>query len=44
MSLTLKNGRMHWVHWLIVSLSFVLTLAAWYISKTQVEEKIEQRF
>lgn len=44
MSLTLKDGRMHWVHWLIVSLSFVLTLAAWYISKTQIEEKIEQRF
>lgn len=29
---------------MVISLSVILTLAAWYISKTQIESKIEQRF
>mgnify|MGYP000412761187 CR=1 FL=1 len=37
-------ASLHWFHWLVVSLSLLLTLAAWYISKTQTEEKLQQRF
>lgn len=44
MPFILKNGRLHWIHWLIVFLSVLLTISAWYISKSQTEEKIEQRF
>jgi diguanylate cyclase (GGDEF)-like protein len=39
-----KNGRLHWLHWLIVSLSLCLTLFAWYVSKQQVEERTQQTF
>jgi signal transduction histidine kinase len=39
-----KAGAMHWVHWLVVILSILLTIGAWYFSKTQLEEKIEERF
>lgn len=44
MPLILKNGRLHWLHWLIIFLSVLLTIFAWYISKLQIEEKIKQRF
>ncbi|MGB5354303.1 MAG: CHASE domain-containing protein [Woeseia sp.] len=37
-------ARLHWFHWLIVVLSGVLTLAAWYFAKNQVNEKNELRF
>lgn len=37
-------GNLHWVHWCVVSFSLILTLGAWYISKTQVEEKTKERF
>ncbi len=44
MPFILKNGRLHWIHWLVVVLSVLLTLSAWYISKKQIDEKIKQRF
>jgi signal transduction histidine kinase len=34
----------HWLHWLIVSLSVILTLFAWWFSKNQVEEKVQLQF
>jgi len=34
----------HWFHWLIVFLSIVLTVFAWWFSKNQVEEKIQFQF
>lgn len=37
-------GKLHSVHWLILSLSIMLTTAAWYFSKEQVSQKIEERF
>ncbi len=40
----LRVGTMHWYHWLVVSLSIVLTLGAWYISKEQLAQKVEERF
>ncbi len=38
------NAGLHWVHWLVVSSSLLLTLLAWHISKTQTEEKLQLRF
>jgi len=34
----------HWVHWLIVSLSVILTVFAWWFSTKQVEEKVLFQF
>lgn len=34
----------HWFHWLVVSLSIVLTVFAWRFSKNQVDEKVEIQF
>ena len=39
-----QAGHLHWVHWLVVGLSVLLTLAAWYFSKEQVLQKVEQQF
>ncbi len=39
-----RSARLHWFHWLIVILSGVLTLAAWHISKTQLDEKNALQF
>jgi signal transduction histidine kinase/DNA-binding response OmpR family regulator len=40
----LLSGKLRWFHWLIISLSLVLTLSAWYITKQQIEEKIQLTF
>ena len=37
-------GRLHWVHWFIVITSALLTIAAWYFSKSQVEENSRTQF
>ncbi|WP_274620674.1 CHASE domain-containing protein [Colwellia maritima] len=37
-------GRFHSVHWIILCLSAMLTVLAWYISNQQVTQKIEERF
>ena len=34
----------HWFHWLIVSLSILLTVFAWWFSSKQVEEKVQSQF
>jgi signal transduction histidine kinase len=34
----------HWFHWLIVSLSVILTVFAWWFSKKQVDEKVQFQF
>jgi signal transduction histidine kinase len=39
-----KWFSLHWYHWLIVSLSLVLTFGAWYYSQSQVEKKIRLTF
>ena len=33
-----RSGRLHWLHWVIVLLSGLLTIAAWYFSRSQVDE------
>lgn len=40
----IKLGRLHWIHWGVVALSIVLTIAAWVISNSQIQQKIQQRF
>ncbi|WP_281557046.1 CHASE domain-containing protein [Thalassomonas sp. RHCl1] len=37
-------GNLHWVHYLVVALSILLTLGAWYFSKQQILQKVEQQF
>jgi signal transduction histidine kinase len=37
-------GKLHSVHWLILSLSIILTVAAWYFSSEQAAQKVEERF
>ena len=39
-----RGGRLHSVHWLIIGLSLLLTIVAWYYSKSQVERLTEERF
>ncbi len=43
-STLINAGRLHWFHWLIVSLSLLLTLGAWYFAKAQLEEKVRIQF
>lgn len=38
------GARLHWFHWSILILSGILTIAAWYFSKTQLEEKTSIQF
>ncbi|MET1254194.1 CHASE domain-containing protein [Aliikangiella maris] len=35
---------LHWYHWVIVFSSLVLTFIAWYISHSQVQEKVKLQF
>jgi len=39
-----QSGALHWYHWMVVLLSILLTLFAWYFSKKQVEEKNHIQF
>lgn len=36
--------RLHWYHWVVVLLSLVLTLSAWYITSKEVEQKARAQF
>lgn len=40
----LAAGSLHWFHWAVVAASLVLTLGAWQLSRSYVEEKRAQRF
>lgn len=39
-----RSARLHWLHWLVVAASLLLTFAAWYISRTSIEEKVSLQF
>tara|TARA_R110002049_G_scaffold276106_2_gene454232 strand:- start:2462 stop:4255 length:1794 start_codon:yes stop_codon:yes gene_type:complete len=39
-----RASEMHWIHWLILSLSIALTITAWAISKNQLNQRIEAQF
>ncbi len=43
-NLSSDDGSLHWYHWFVVTLSLVITLTAWYITKQQVEEKVAHSF
>lgn len=38
------GARLHWFHWLVVILSALLTIGAWYVSKSQLQEKNQLQF
>ena len=40
----IQAGQMHFVHWLIVLLSIVLTFTAWQFSRLQLNQKLEIKF
>lgn len=39
-----QQGRLHWAHWLILCLSVFITIFAWQISSSAVEERNLTRF
>ena len=39
-----KSSTLHWLHWLIISLSLLLTFFAWHYSKSQQQRRIESQF
>lgn len=39
-----SHGRLHWYHWLVISLSLMLTLGAFSITEKQVQLKSEEQF
>jgi len=39
-----RQGRLHWVHWTIVGASVLITVVAWYLSSSLVEQRARQRF
>mgnify|MGYP000736396001 CR=1 FL=1 len=40
----IAGADLHLVHWLVIALSIILTLSAWYFSKEQLNQKIEAKF
>lgn len=41
MNIKFSFGRLHWA---VIFISFVLTIAAWQVTTSQIEQRIEQRF
>jgi len=39
-----KKNKLHWFHWVVISLSIILTFSAWYISTEQVNSKAKLKF
>ncbi len=39
-----KRQHLHWLHWIVVLFSLILTISAWLVSKHQVDERIQTRF
>ncbi len=37
-------GQLHWFHWFVVIFSLILTITAWHITKSQINEKVATRF
>ncbi len=40
----LRAGTLHWFHWMVVAASLLLTFFAWYFSKKQIQEKVQNQF
>ena len=39
-----STSKMHFIHWLIIFLSVILTFSAWYYSQYQIKQKLEIKF
>lgn len=39
-----KMSHLHWVHWLIVLLSLLLTVTAWHVTRTEIQTRTQERF
>ena len=39
-----RASRLHSVHWIVISLSLLLTLMAWHFSKQQIDTQVEAQF
>ncbi len=39
-----RAAKLHWLHWVVIGLSLLLTFGAWYFTKQQVDEKVSNRF
>lgn len=39
-----RAGRFHWVHWMVLMVSLVVTVSAWRLSSSSVESKAEAQF
>jgi CHASE1-domain containing sensor protein len=40
----IRAGRFNWMHWLIFSLLTLVTIAVWYFTTGQLNQKVEQQF
>ncbi len=38
------TSNFNWIHWLVIMLSVLVTIGAWYFSNQQLHQKIEQKF
>ncbi len=39
-----RNGRLHCAHFLVLALSLLITFTAWWVSKSQIDDKASARF
>ena len=39
-----EHGRLHWIHWLVLAISVLITIAAWNFSNTLLHSSNETRF
>ncbi len=39
-----KAGHLQLVHWVVLSLSLILTVSVWHFSKRQIDERVETQF
>ena len=39
-----KSGKLNYMHWFVIALSGLITISAWYITKTQIDEKVKIQF
>ncbi|WP_421783198.1 CHASE domain-containing sensor histidine kinase [Kiloniella litopenaei] len=39
-----RRGSLQWIHWLVIFLSIILTVGAWYIASEQVTQKNQEKF
>lgn len=43
-SLPAVTSKFHWIHWFVLTASFILTLTAWFITSQQSQQKMELQY